>query len=589
MPKPLDKVNRYMAGLDGFRALAVFAVIIYHLNSNWAPGGLIGVGIFFVLSGYLITDILVAQWEDKGKFDLKNFWLRRARRLLPAMILMLFVVVIWALLFQSIHLYSLRGDVPAALLYISNWWLVFHEVSYFDSFGPASPLGHLWSLAVEEQFYLLWPLVLMLGLHFIRGKAKLAGTLLGLAGISALAMAFIYEPGNDPSRVYYGTDTRMFSLLIGAALAVVWPSRKLKRNVSAKGRFRLDLVGVVSLLLIGFAIKYANDYDPFLYRGGFLLISVVTAIAIAVLAHPASRLSIVIGCKPLRWLGIRSYGLYLWHYPIIVFTTSGVSNGEGHVLRSIMQVIVSIIIAELSWRYIEDPIRQGALRKIGFWASRKGISRVALAMYTVGLLFLLVISYVSIFSTLPANKSATDVQMTSEVSSVQTDDSDIESKNIDKKGSDVTAIGDSVIMDAEPYLHKLLPGIVVEGKVGRQMSQAPSVINQLAEEGRLGSRIIIELGTNGAFTKQQLQTILDSLHGAEKIILVNTHVPKPWQRVVNDHLSDIASEYQNVTLIDWNSASMNQSEYFEKDGVHLKPEGAQAYAAILAQAILSSS
>lgn len=361
MPKPMQGTSRYMPGLDGLRAMAVLGVIAYHLNLSFAPGGLLGVGVFFVLSGYLITDLLVAEWTAHGRLDLKNFWLRRARRLLPGLLLMLIVVVAWVTLFATTELSTLRGDVLAAVLYISNWWLIFHHVSYFASFGPPSPLGHLWSLAVEEQFYLLWPLILGLTLRLTRRRGWLVGLSVIGAIASALAMAVLYQPGTDPSRVYYGTDTRAFALLIGAALAFMWPSKKLSTNISRWSRFLIDVIGTLSLLSIIYMMWKTNEYQPFLYRGGLVLLSVLTAAAVMALAHPASRLARVLGWKPLRWLGVRSYGIYLWHYPVIVLTNPAVNTSGVNVPLAVTQVVASIVLAHLSWKYIEDPIRRGEL------------------------------------------------------------------------------------------------------------------------------------------------------------------------------------------------------------------------------------
>src|SRR5215212_10403865 len=227
MPKPVGSSQRYMPGLDGLRAVAVLAVIAYHLDLGWAPGGLLGVGVFFTLSGYLITDLLLGQRAVTGSLKLGEFWIRRARRLLPALFLMIAVVVAWVTLFEPSFLPGLRSDVIAATFYVSNWWNIAREASYFARFGPPPPLEHLWSLAVEEQFYLIWPWLLWLGLRYIPGRYTQAGMTLAGAALSAAAMALIYQPGVDPTRVYEGTDTRAFGLLIGAALAMVWPSRHL--------------------------------------------------------------------------------------------------------------------------------------------------------------------------------------------------------------------------------------------------------------------------------------------------------------------------------------------------------------------------
>jgi peptidoglycan/LPS O-acetylase OafA/YrhL len=316
MPKPVEKAQRYMPGLDGLRALAVLAVIAYHLQPGWAQGGLLGVGMFFTLSGYLITDLLLGQRDAVGHLRLGNFWLRRARRLLPALFLMLAVVVAWVTLLDRSQLPDLRGDVLAAALYVSNWWNIFRNASYFSNFGPPPPLDHLWSLAVEEQFYLVWPFLLWLGLRYVRGRYRLAVLTLVGAALSATAMALLYQPGVDPTRVYEGTDTRAFGLLVGAALAMVWPSRSLGAGLALRRRLLLDGAGVVGLVVIALLIWRTDQYSVFLYRGGIVLLSVATVLVVAALAHPASWLGPALGWKPLRWLGVRSYGIFLRHIPL---------------------------------------------------------------------------------------------------------------------------------------------------------------------------------------------------------------------------------------------------------------------------------
>ncbi len=366
MPKPVGSSQRYMPGLDGLRAIAVLAVIAYHLDPGWAPGGLLGVGVFFTLSGYLITDLLLGQREALGRIRLGDFWLRRARRLLPALFLMLAVVVAWIALLDRSLLPGLRGDVLAAVAYVSNWWNIVRDASYFARFGPPPPLDHLWSLAVEEQFYLIWPFLLWLGLRYVPGRYMLAGLTLAGAALSAAAMAWIYEPGVDPTRVYEGTDTRAFGLLVGAALAMVWPSRKLRADlITIRGRILLDTAGVVGLVVIGLLIWQTSEYSPFLYKGGILLLSVATVLTVTALVHPASWLGVALGWAPLRWLGVRSYGIYLWHYPIIVLTAPSMQQKASPGLEAI-QVVATIAVAALSWQLFEEPIRRGAMGRI--WA-----------------------------------------------------------------------------------------------------------------------------------------------------------------------------------------------------------------------------
>src|ERR671917_330460 len=365
MPKPVGHSQRYMPGLDGLRAIAVLAVIAYHLNPAWAPGGLLGVGVFFTLSGYLITDLLLGKRAATGRLQLGDFWLRRARRLLPALFLMLAVVVAWVTLLDRSLLPGLRGDVLAAVGYVSNWWNILREASYFARFGPPPPLEHLWTLAVEEQFYLVWPLLLWLGLRYARGRYRLAGLTLAAAALSATAMALLYQPGVDPTRVYEGTDTRAFGLLLGAALAMVWPSRRLHADLALGRRLLLDGVGVVGLVVIALLIWQTDQYSAFLYRGGIVLLSVATVMVVAALAHPASLLGPALGWKPLRWIGVRSYGIYLWHFPIIVLTTPSLNRGI-NLPVAILQVGATVAVAALSWRFVEEPIRRGALGDL--WA-----------------------------------------------------------------------------------------------------------------------------------------------------------------------------------------------------------------------------
>jgi peptidoglycan/LPS O-acetylase OafA/YrhL len=369
VPRPIERGQRYMPGLDGLRAIAVLAVIAYHLDFGWAQGGLLGVGVFFTLSGYLITDLLLEQWVHGG-IRLGEFWLRRARRLLPALFVMLILVTAWVTLADPSELPSLRGAVASAAVYVNNWWLISQDISYFALFGPPSPLGHLWSLAIEEQFYLFWPFILFFGLRFIREPSghprlryRMAAVAIVLAAASAGLMAVLYQPGFNFTRAYDGTDTRAFGLLIGAALAMVWPARELTGAVTASARRLLDVIGTVGLLVIALLIWRTNQYSPFVYPVGLVLLSVATALLVAALVHPATRLSRALGWRPLRWIGVRSYGIYLWHFPIIVLTTPFPDPGPD-LSRATLQTTATFAVAALSWRYVEDPIRRGGLKPL---------------------------------------------------------------------------------------------------------------------------------------------------------------------------------------------------------------------------------
>ncbi|MHB1584797.1 MAG: acyltransferase family protein, partial [Acidimicrobiales bacterium] len=381
MPEPAGRGQRYMPGLDGLRAVAVLAVVAYHLDAGWAQGGLLGVGVFFTLSGYLITDLLLGGWRRHGRLTLGDFWLRRARRLLPALAVMLAVVSIWVAIGDPAQLGALRAGAGAAAVYVSNWYLILGHQTYFSRFGPPSPLGHLWSLAVEEQFYLVWPWLLAGGLWWARrpgaaGRRRrlgtttarlrvLAGATVVLAALSALEMGLLHHPSVDPTRIYDGTDTRAFGLLFGAALAMVWPSRAVQARVARwsdrAGRL-LELGGVVGLAGIVVLVWRTSAYGDFLYPWGMVLLSLATVLVVAAATLPGGAVVRVLGWAPLRWIGLVSYGIYLWHYPIITLTTPTPSRGFDPG-RAALQVGATVVVAALSWYLVEEPIRSGALAR----------------------------------------------------------------------------------------------------------------------------------------------------------------------------------------------------------------------------------
>lgn len=601
MPKPVEGTSSYVPGLDGMRAVAVLAVIAFHLGFSWAQGGLLGVGVFFVLSGYLITDLLVAEYHRRGRVALPQFWLRRARRLLPALFVMLFVVTGWVTLFDRAQIPSLRSDLIPGIFYYSNWWFIFQHVSYFAAFGPPSPLGHLWSLAIEEQFYLVWPFLLLAGLKWIRDRRVLIGVILAAAGASAAAMSLLYTPGTDPTRIYDGTDTRAFGLLIGAALAFLLPRGHVFAPVTRGARRVLDAVGVVALVGIFVLFWQTSEYDPFLYQGGLVLLSVLTALVTAVVVHPGARLGTWLGREPLRWIGERSYGIYLWHYPVIVLTTP--LGAAPSLVRATLQVGASIGLAALSWKYVEQPVRHGALGRQwqrlrqrqwawppnlrpGEWAVT-GVVAANAVICLVGLSGLVAAPAVDaaphVHNVLPPTDHKTTT--TSAPATAGSTSGATTTTAPPPPGQGVTAIGDSIMIDAAPYLQQMLPGIVIDAKVGQQLTQVQSTVPALLAAHDVGTRLVIELGTNGPYSATQLNALLSSLGPAKKIVLVNTRVPKTWQTEVNATIAAVAKTHPNATLVNWYADSASDPQYFYTDGVHLNPQGAQYYASLIVQAL----
>ncbi|MFC7373464.1 acyltransferase family protein [Fictibacillus iocasae] len=619
---------RYITGLDGIRAIAVLAVIAYHLNFQWASGGLLGVTVFFVLSGYLITDLLISEYNNNGTIDLKRFWIRRARRLLPGMFTMLLVVMSFVTLFRPSLLTKLWEDSLAAIFYISNWYYVFQELSYFESFGITSLLTHFWSLAVEEQFYIIWPLFIGLLLKLPKRLVFLYTVM--LATISALAMAALYEPGADPSRIYYGTDTRAFSLLIGAALAMIWPSRKLSQHTPLSARLSMDVIGTAALAVILYMIWQTNQYQDFLYQGGMVILSIASAVLVGAVAHPSSTLNKVLSLQPLKWIGLRSYGIYLWHFPVIALSTPTVNVGGIEPVRIIFQVTLILFLSALSYTFVEMPIRNGAITRTwdmmrrGEWRGKLGVYTKFVTVSGI-ILMLCVISTLGVVSdrivkasdpmTLPLIGTIED----KEVPAMKPSEPEKPEKPVQEikpepprekerpeerapsstpppppkpekpvnKDAKITMVGDSVMIAAKPYLEVEYPHLKADGKVGRQMEEAYAIFNQLKSSGQLHPYVVVELGTNGPFDKEQLDEVLDLIGEDKEILLVNVRVPRPWQTVVNDVLSESAAERDNVTLVDWYNASAAHAEYFAGDGVHLTQTGAKAYSALITEELIN--
>lgn len=353
----------YIPGLDGLRALAVIAVLLYHANLPiW--GGFLGVEAFFVLSGFLITALLLVEWRQNGHIDFKAFWLRRARRILPALFLVLIGTVIFTLLLLPTEVAALRKDTLAALGYVMNWYLMSSEQSYFDPVARPPLLQHLWSLAIEEQFYLAWPVIFLLGMRFLRVSGFWFATLLA-AGASSVIMFTLYGPGGDVSRVYYGTDTRATGLLLGAALAMVLTPGYAPQEHNRRVSLLLDSAGVVALCGLLASFLWVNDYTPTLYLGGLATFSIATAVVIAAVSHPHTRLMpALLGWQPLRWIGTRSYGIYLWHWPVFMVTRPQLDVALDGWLLLVVRLTVVLVLAGLSYRFVEMPIRHGSLGRL---------------------------------------------------------------------------------------------------------------------------------------------------------------------------------------------------------------------------------
>ena len=595
MPKPAATRGprlAYRPGLDGLRAIAVAAVFLYHSRIDWLPGGFFGVDLFFVLSGYLITSLLLVEWDAGTRIDLRRFWLRRARRLLPALVVVVLAALILAAIFARADLARTRGDAVSSLLYYTNWHLIFANHSYFVRMGNPSLLQHLWSLAVEEQFYVIWPLLLVPGLVLI-GRRRLPYVVVaGIAGSAAL-MWILYKP-TDPSRVYYGTDTRAFLLLMGILLALVWPHiERLRRGLPL-----LELLGVSALVATVLLFRQMEDFNPTLYRGGDLAAAFCFAVLIAAVAHPATGLGEALGIAPLRWLGERSYGIYLWHWPIVELMRPGVDipwTGPGVVVA---QAAIVLSAAALSYRYVEQPIRTGSLqRRLAEYSRRirlevvggtaAGLAAALAILFFIPHALSPVTGYVS--NTPPANAGTHQKKNTTEPHphpGVQPVEHTTQPKLHAQPPGRILALGDSVMLGCRRQLREALHHRVrVDATVGRQIKDTIDELQRLRRHHKLPKTVVIQVGNNGPLWYPDLVRLRHALHGIADVIVVNVRNSTSWQDESNHALTGWLHDWREAHLADWYGASTDK---MLSDGTHPWPYACWNYARLIENTLRST-
>ena len=563
--QPQRAAKRYIPAIDGLRAFAVFAVILYHMNLPFAQGGLLGVTVFFVISGYLITGLLTAEWESSGTINLPQFWLRRIRRLFPAIVVVIVVMAAVFTIASPTLLAKMRPDIIPGLFWFENWWYILRDLSYFEAAGAPSPLTHFWSLAIEEQFYLVWP-ILLLCVYKAGAKKKLVRRIcLALAAVSAIAMAVLYDPAGDPSRVYYGTDTRAFSLLIGAWLSFAWPGAQLTpegtRNVPATSARVLDAVGVAAFLGIVAMCVLISGYSDFMYYGGLVLCSVLSAVVIAVLAHPSSLFARVAGCKPLVWIGQRSYGMYLWHFPIIELLQPRNATALPWWIH-LVEIALILVISHLSYEFIETPIR-----KQGFIAFFKQIRQRIPALVAAGVIT--AVAVVGII-TVPQATDGGDAGEQRVMSATL-------KKPLADGVYDVVFIGDSVSLGVSDELSEAFPHGLVYTEGGMQVFEARDVFADYIEQGYVGDTVIFSLGSNGYLQSDELQQLMDLCGPDREVWFVNIRVPDSRCDPNNAVLEEFVDEHENAHLLDWYGLTEGHDDWLSEDGIHLNGDGHAAY------------
>jgi peptidoglycan/LPS O-acetylase OafA/YrhL len=563
---------RHVPAIDGLRAVAVIAVILYHLDFSWIPGGFLGVDLFFVISGYVITRLLLDSIQRSGGLDLRAFYAARFRRLLPPLVFMIFVTTIIVGFWAPDTMRRFLGDAPFAISGAMNWWLIYRETDYFESIGRPALLQHTWSLGVEAQFYVVWPLILLLVLRYF-GKKRIpfAALLIAITSGITLLIISLQIDGSDASKVshvYFGTDTHSIGLFLGAALAVSWIPQNLQETVSRRAQDFIDGIGVFGFLGIIAAFLFIDASDPTLYKIAFPLAGLFGVAILVSIVHPASRFAPILSSKPFIWIGERSYAIYLWHWVIFQITRPEYDlEGSTWALYA-LRVLLVFALADISLRLVELPVRTGL---IDYWFKGMKYRTKRVQIRQKITVFLIIIFVLGSSSTVAVRAIATgDAQLNEIKKQIE---QPFVPPVLDEGGLWVT--GDSVILGIRSQLDLVQNIGLINARVGRQASELLEEIRR-DKEKMSEATVIFNLGNNNKLTEEQVSLIFQELVDQPRIIVVNASVPRSWLADNNALIKKYADLY-SARLVDWESISANHPEYFAPDGVHLVPAGARAY------------
>lgn len=630
------KHSRYISGFDGIRTIAVIGVIVYHLLPYSLQGGYLGVPIFFVVSGYLITDLLLQEYEQNGRIDVVSFYVRRMKRLYPALATMVLTTAAYITLFQRSLFVSLKAIISTNLLYVYNWWEIGHGQSYFDRFNGESPFTHLWSLSIEGQFYAFWPLILVILLFVFKARKPIFYSVLGLSVLSAIWMGYLYTGTAMTNRVYYGTDTRMFAILLGVALAFVWPATKLKSELNNKAKWLLNGAGLASLAILLVMFFTMSGQSSLTYHGGMFFFTFLSTILVATVAHPASFMNQLFTNRIFDWVGARSYGIYLYQFPIMIFYEAKVTNIAAHpVFNALMETILILIVSDLSYRYLERPLRHYNYGQLPALIKQFFRSPKTFGWQRYAVIPAVLITGVALFGavTSPTHSEANDSALQTNIKHNQKQAASSNKAALKKqraaakkaaaekkreeawkkvklsthqqeliktygltkrqyvqaKDLSVTAIGDSVMVDVSKDVRQVIPNTYVSAGVGRQIWQAPKQIESLKAQGALANTVVVNLGTNSPMTDAQIDKVIHMIGPNRHIYWVNTHVPtRNWESSVNATIANAAKRYPNVKVVDWHGLSSNHKDWFYTDNVHPNPTGNRNYTRLLVQRLTDS-
>lgn len=576
---------QYIPAIDGLRAVAVAAVVFYHLGFSWIPGGFLGVDLFFVISGYVITRLLLDSIERSGGLDLRGFYKARARRLLPPMVFMIVVTGFYISIWAQDSVKRFITDVPFALSGTINWWLVANKQDYFEAIGRPPLLQHTWSLAVESQFYLVWPVILLLVLKRF-GKKVIPFAALLIALVSASLLFYVslqLDASSDVSHIYFGTDTHSVGLFLGSALAVSWIPQNFKDEVSVRAQNFIDFIGVLGLVGILATFLLIDESSPTAYKIAFPLAAIFGVAIITSIVHPASRFAPILQNRVLLWIGERSYAIYLWHWVVFQISRPRVDiDGEDWALITV-RILIVLALADISLKLVELPIRSGAVE---YWFKgmkyRTATIRRRQKVLVISSISLVLLS-LSILSTTAIVSSNRVTQALEESLTVEPSISETETALINPLQA-IWLTGDSVILGIRSALSEIQPIIVVNARVGRQ---APELLEEMTRdvEKASGARIVMNLGNNDLLDRETVRDIFTLAQASPRIVVVNTAVPRPYRDSNNQLVNEVAQEFSNVRVVDWNSISQNHPEYFAPDGVHLVPTGVSAYVLAIDEAL----
>jgi peptidoglycan/LPS O-acetylase OafA/YrhL len=578
---------RHISAIDGLRAIAVIAVLLYHLGFNWIPGGFLGVDLFFVISGYVITRLLLDSIQRSGGLDLRGFYLARIRRLLPALLFMIVTTALFVGVWAPEAIKRFLTDIPFVLTGTMNWALVYRHQDYFASIGRPPLLQHTWSLAVESQFYLVWPLLLLLVLRRF-GKKRIPGAALAIAAISGAALLLLsvrLDAANEQSvsHVYFGTDTHSIGLFLGAALAVSWIPQNLRINVSQRAQDFIDGIGVIGLLGLVTCFLFINETDPALYRLAFPLAGIFGCAIIISLVHPASRFAPLLSSKPMLWIGERSYAIYLWHWIIFQITRPSVDLAGATWALYALRILIVFALADISLRWVELPIRNGFVES-WFRGMKYRTKKVRIQQKSAVLLGLLTILIAT--SLVSANAITQSSRLQSVLKASLAEPPIVARPQVENE-SGIWLTGDSVILGIRYSLDQVEPIGLINARVGRQAAELITVLKHDKIHMR-NSPIILDLGNNNWLTESEVASVFNEIKDQPQIIIINTAVPRPWRDNNDALIAQYAQEYPRVSVVDWRKISEGHPEYFGPDGVHLVPAGVSVYVSAIRSVLKTS-